>query len=133
MTEKERAIIQQIMNENDLTFDTQLYRYQTARYIETGKDGSTYIRAKVKPLEIVIDPYQGDGHSFHAANIGSGLAFTLSREDEFRTSDNVCVKVTLKDILDQGGLIYQVTSVPEYLTSFFMSIPEGKVRAWLCD
>jgi len=133
MTEKERTVLQQIMNEHNLTSDSRLFRYQPLRYTETEADGTTSIQAKKEPLEIVIDPYQGDGHSFHASNIGPGLAFTLRREEEFKTQDKVCTTVKLGDILDQGGLIYQVTSVPEYITSFFMSIPEGKVRAELCD
>jgi len=101
--------------------------------METGSDGYTYIRAKENPLEIVIDPYHGEGHSFHASNIGPGLAFTSSREEEFSAPDKVCLQVKIGNILEQGGLLYRITSVPEYINAYFLTIPDGKVRAQVCE
>jgi len=43
------------------------------------------------------------------------------------------VEVKLKDILDQNGLIYEVTSVPEYVKAFFFSLPDKKIKVEFYD
>ena len=41
---------------------------------------------------------------------------------------NSCVELILKDVLNQGGLIYTVTSLPAYIKAFFCTLPEGRVK-----
>lgn len=52
---------------------------------------------------------------------------------EYERSDRVCVEIQLKDVLDQGGLIYNVTSLPAYLKAYFCTLPEGKIKVKLID
>jgi hypothetical protein len=73
------------------------------------------------------------GHFLIANNIGAGLAFTLSVEEDYNSNDKLCVEVKLEDILDQNGLIYEVTSVPEYVKAFFFSLPDKKIKVEVYD
>ena len=97
------------------------------------ENGIVSILAKENAEELIIDLYQGQGHSFMARNIGFGLAFTTDIEEDYIIEGKIGVKVKLKDILNQGGLIYPVISVPEYITSFFFSLPNGKVQVELLN
>ena len=57
-----------------------------------------------------------------------GLSFTTNEEQDYHTDETVSVKLKLKDILDQGGLIYKVISLPEYVRAYYFTIPEGSVK-----
>ena len=77
---------------------------------------------------MVIDLYNGQGHTFKAENVGQGLSFTTKEEQDYYTDESISVKLKLKDILDQGGLIYKVISVPEYVNAYYFTIPSGAVK-----
>ena len=37
-------------------------------------------------------------------------------------------QVTMDDIIEQGGLIYTVSSLPTYIKVFFFTLPEGNIN-----
>jgi len=127
INDKEFEILNDIMVEYNLSSESVLFRYSLPKHLITSKQGTT-VHAKDNPEEIIIDRYQGAGHSVHARNIGAGLAFTLVAEEVYKSSRKVCIEVKIKDIIEQGGLIYKVTSVPAHIDAFFFTLPKGNVR-----
>lgn len=123
-----KEILQQLMLEDNLSPDSEFYRYTKKSHINKNKDGSLSITANSNPPEMVIDLYNGQGHTFRADSVGQGLSFTTKEEKDYYTDESVSVKLKLKDILDQGGLIYKVISVPEYVNAYYFTIPSGKVK-----
>jgi hypothetical protein len=126
------AILKRIIAENSFTPETSFFRYTSPKHLVESQDGRTFINAFKNPMEMIIDIYHG-GHSLIANNIGPGLAFTLSVEEDYNSNDKLCVEVKLEDILDQNGLIYEVTSVPEYVKAFFFSLPDKKIKVEVYD
>jgi hypothetical protein len=123
-----KEILQQLMLEDNLTPDSEFYRYTKKSHIIEHRDGSLTITANSNPPEMIIDLYDGQGHTFRADSVGQGLSFTTKEEQDYRTDETVSVKLKLKDILDQGGLIYKVISLPEYVKAYYFTIPSGKVK-----
>ena len=76
---------------------------------------------------MVVDAYKGHGHVFLASEIGQGLSFLSEPLDEYEKVDRICVSVKIGDLINQGGLIYKVTSLPAYITAFFFKLPGEKV------
>lgn len=127
LTTEEEQILKAFMQENNLTSDSKLVRYTSKKHLKE-LNGHLYLDAKKDPIEMVVDRYHGFWEVFIASEIGQGISFLSNREAEYDRSDRVCVELTLKDVLDQGGLIYSVTSLPAYIKAFFCTLPEGKVR-----
>ena len=125
---EKNKILQQLMLDDNLTPDSEFYRYTKKPHIIEHKDGSLSITANSNPPEMIIDLYDGQGHTFRADSVGQGLSFTTKEEQDYRTDETVSVKLKLKDILDQGGLIYKVISLPEYVKAYYFTIPKGKVK-----
>jgi hypothetical protein len=123
-----KEILQQLMLEDNLGPDSVFYRYTKKSHILKNKDGSLAITANRNPSEMVIDLYNGQGHTFSADSVGQGLSFTTKAEQDYNIDESVSVKLILKDILDQGGLIYKVISVPEYVNAYYFTIPSGTVK-----
>jgi len=123
-----KEILKQLMLEDNLSPDSELYRYTKKSHIIEHRDGSLTITANSNPPEMIIDLYGGQGHTFRADSVGQGLSFTTKEEQDYRTDETVSVKLKLKDILDQGGLIYKVISLPEYVRAYYFTIPEGSVK-----
>ena len=90
------------MSEDNLTPDSKFYRYTKKSHIIEHKDGSLTITANSNPPEMIIDLYDGQGHTFRADSVGQGLSFTTKEEQDYRTDETVSVKLKLKDILDQA-------------------------------
>jgi hypothetical protein len=61
-----------------------------------------------------------------AEQVGPGLAFAESVDNEWRGEGRMAVEVSLKDVLDQGGLMYPVESI---ITDrvWYMTLPAGHV------
>ena len=126
-TTEEQESLTKFMQENDLTPDSKLYRYTSKDYLKE-VDNMFFIEAKSNPLDMVIDNYHGSSHVFISSNIGQGLSFLTAKEDEYENSERVCVELDLKNVLNQGGFVYAVTSLPAYLKAFFCTLPEGEVK-----
>jgi hypothetical protein len=127
LTTEEKNSLNAFMQENNLTAESKLYRYTSSHYLKK-IDGQLFLEAKTEPIEMVVDRYHGYSEVSIASEIGQGLSFLSAREEEYDRSDRVCVELKLKDILDQGSLVYSVTSLPAYLKAFFCTLPEGKVK-----
>ena len=127
ITTEEEQILKAFMKENNLTSNSILYRYTSKDYL-IESNGNFYIEAKTEPTDMVVDRYHGFWEVFIAYEVGQGISFLTQREDEYVRPERVCVELKLKDVLDQGGLIYKVTSLPAYLNAFFCTLPKGKVR-----
>ena len=127
LTAEEQQILKEFMQENNLTPESTLYRYTSRNYLKES-NGQFYLEAKAEPVDLVVDRYHGFWEVFLASEIGQGISFLSKREEEYERSDRVCVALNLKDVLDQGGLIYSVTSLPAYVKAFFCTLPEGKVK-----
>jgi len=127
LTTEEQEILEKFMKDNDLTPDTKLVRYTSRAYLKEN-DGQQYLEAKTEPADMVIDRYHGFWEVFIASEVGQGISFLSQREDEYERSDRLCVELHLKDVLEQGGLVYTVTSLPAYIKAFFCTLPEGKIK-----
>ena len=126
------AVLKSFMEQNSFTPESLFFRYTSSQYLEETNDGIIYLSAIKNPTEMIIDAYHG-GHSLMAKNVGMGLTFTTSVEDDYKSADKKCIEVKLKDILDQNGLIYKVTSVPEYIQAFFFTLPNEKIKVKICE
>ena len=127
-TTEEQEVLSKFMKDNNLTNESKLVRYTSKAYLKKS-NGQVFLESKSEPLDMVIDRYHGFWEVFIASEIGSGISFLTNKEAEYDRSDRVCVEVFLKDVLDQGGLIYNVTSLPAYLNAFFCTLPDGRVKA----
>ena len=121
-----KETLQSLLENEDLNANTVLYRYTNSHHIKTAEDGSTFIEANPDPPEIVVDHY-GQGHSILAREFGPGLAFTVSKENRFKSPEKKCISIRLGDILDQGGKLYQDKSSGEP-NSWFLTMPKGRVK-----
>ena len=131
VTDKEQSVLKELLRENRLTEESILYRYTSKKYLETDENGETFLIAKDEPLDMVVDQYHGQYHVFIAQEIGAGLTFMKKPEREYENPNRICVTVTLKDVLKQGGLAYSVSSLPNYIKAFFFTLPEGKIKVEL--
>ncbi len=126
-TGEEQESLTKFMQENNLTSESKLVRYTSKDHLKES-DGHLYLNAKQDPMEMVVDRYHGSSEVFIASEIGPGLAFLSEKEEEYEIADRICVEIVLKDVLDQGGLVYIVTSLPPYLKAFYCTLPDGKVK-----
>ena len=60
-----------------------------------------------------------------AKNVGPGLAFTLSKNNDYASGDMVCVSLKLEDFIKQGGVLYKEVSSYEE-GSYFLMLTKGK-------
>ena len=127
ITTEEQEVLSKFMKENNLTNESKLVRYTSKAYLKES-NGQFFLEAKKEPLDMVVDRYHGFWEVFMASEVGQGISFLSNMEAEYNRSDRVCVEMCLKDVLDQGGLIYNVTSLPAYINAFFCTLPEGKVK-----
>lgn len=119
--------LNQFLTQHNLTSNSKLYRYTGVHYIKQ-EDGVDYLVAKDRCSDMAIDHYDDKGHAFASEEFGKGLSFLSKRDAEYKNPERVCVSVQLKDVFEQGGLIYEITSLPAYLKGYFVSLPEGRVK-----
>ena len=127
ISKEEKQILDTFMKENNLNPESKLVRYTSKTYLKE-LSGEYFLEAKKEPQEMIIDRYHGYWEVFLASGIGHGISLLSNKEEEYDRPDRVCVEISLKDVLDQGGLVYKVTSLPAYITAFFCTLPEGKVK-----
>jgi hypothetical protein len=116
-----------LMETHGFTGETRFYRYTLPEFLEPLEEPGTYrISANADPSEAVVNVYAG-GHISLAAQVGSGLAFAESADNDWMEPGRTGVEIRLQDALDQGGRIYPVESV---ITSriWYLTLPEGGVR-----
>ena len=118
--------IEEILQSNGLTNETKLYRYTLPEFIEENEAGELVLSANDDPSEAIVDVYEG-GHGSLASHMGPGLAFSESKENEWKSSDRTAVEIRLQDALEQGGRIYPVESI---ITDrvWYLTLPKGHVR-----
>ena len=127
LTIEEQQILTAFMLENNLTPQSKLYRYTSKEYLKE-IDNQLYLNAKTNATDMVVDRYHGYWEVFMASEVGSGISFLSNREEEYVKSGRACVELNLKDVLDQGGLVYTVTSLPAYLKAFYCTLPKGNIK-----
>ncbi len=127
LTPEEKGILEGILKESKLTHNSVLYRYTAEKYLKEGNDTEVLI-SNQEPVEMVVDSYKDLGHVFIASDIGPGLSFLTEALQEYERKDRICVSVKIGDLLAQGGKIYKVTSLPAYITAFFVTLPSGEVK-----
>ena len=119
-----KATIGEVMETNGFTGESRFYRYTLPEFLEPLQESGTFrISANPDPSEAVIDVYRG-GHIGLAAQIGSGLAFAESAENDWEEAGRTRVAIRLQDVLDQGGRIYPVESIITTRVWYF-TLPEG--------
>jgi len=128
ISKSEKEIIKNLLEQNKLNDNSILYRFTSKKYLKQNDDGTEVLIVNDEPQEMVVDTYKGQGHVFVAKDIGSGLSFLTEPLVEYERNDRVCVSVKISELLAKGGLIYKVTSLPAYITAFFFTMPDGKVR-----
>jgi hypothetical protein len=118
--------LSEVLSDNGLEPDTLLYRETLGDFLEKTSDAGVYVlTANPDPSEAVVDVY-GGGHVSLAAQIGPGLAFSETRDNQWQSDERVTVAVRLGDVLDQGGLIYPVESVITEKV-WYLTLPESKI------
>ncbi|PLW96331.1 MAG: hypothetical protein C0591_08995 [Marinilabiliales bacterium] len=116
-----------VMKSLGLNHESKLFRYTSRSHINRDQHENEYIKAKKDPHEMIVDTYEGRGHTYMAKQVGSGLAFVIEKVTELESTERVCCEVSLKNILDQGGLVYRVVSQPSYINAIFCTLPLVKV------
>ena len=124
---KQSEALNQFLKQHNLTSNSKLYRYTGAHYIKQ-KDDVDYLMAKNECSDMAIDHYEDKGHVFVSQEFGKGLSFLSKQESEYDNPERICVSIELKDVFEQGGLIYEITSLPAYLKGYFVSLPDGKIK-----
>ena len=82
-----KATISELMETNGFTGESRFYRYTLPEFLEALEEPGTFrISANPDPSEAVIDIYRG-GHICLAAQVGPGLAFAESAENDGRKQD----------------------------------------------
>ena len=123
----DNAKLEELMRSNDLTAETRLYRYSLPEFVRpTNEPGIAEITANDDPSEAVVDVY-GQGHTTLAVHMGAGIAFSESADNDWRSDSRRCVELRLGDALDQGGLVYPVTSITTDRV-WYVTIPQGQIR-----
>ena len=109
-----------------LTEDTVLYRATLPEFIQSNEAGESMISANEDPSEAVANVYE-QGHVYLARDVGPGLAFVETLDNEWKTDDRKLVSIRVKDVLEQGGRIYPVESV---ITDrvWYATLPHGHIR-----
>lgn len=111
-----------------LSADTILFRATLPEHLRAEEGGEGHVlAANPDPVEGIVDVH-GSGHIVVASTIGPGVALTETQDNEWMAEDRILVSVRLGDVIDQGGLVYPVSSV---ITDkvWFCTLPEGGVRA----
>ena len=126
---KQSEALNQFLKEHNLKNDSKLYRYTGIHYLKQ-KDGVDYLKAKDECSDMAIDHYEDRGHVFVSQEFGQGLSFLSKKVPEYNNPERICVSVKLKDIFEQGGLIYEISSLPAYLKGYFVSLPKGQVKVY---
>ena len=122
-----RTKIVGLMETHGFTRETRFYRYPLPEFLEPLEEPGTYrISDNADPSEAVVDVYAG-GYISLAAQVGAGLAFAESADNDWMESGRTGVEIRLQDALDKGGRTYPVESV---ITSriWYLTLPEGGVR-----
>jgi hypothetical protein len=115
--------MENLMISEGLTPETKLYRYTNAHHVIKNDSEETMVKANTEAQEMVVDHYTS-GHITKAKEVGAGLAFCISRENEYKEEGKLCIEISLKTIIDQGGKAYKDKSSFEY-DSWFLTMPEG--------
>ncbi len=122
-----KTVLAELMRENGFTEESRFYRQTLPEFLTSTDESGVYrISANDDPSEAVINIY-ADGHTRLAQQIGPGLAFVESRDNEWQASERTGVEVCLRDVLDQGGLVYPVASVITDRAWYF-TLPCGGVE-----
>jgi hypothetical protein len=127
MNKSKKELLEQKLEEFGFDEQSQFYRYTSKKYL-IEENNALFIKAKDECADMIIDHYDDQGHFFVSKEMGMGLSFLKNPENEYEQSDRVRISVKLKDVLNQGGLIYEITSLPAYLKGYFVSLPEGRVK-----
>lgn len=122
-----KSMVLKLMESNGFTGESCFYRYTLPEFLESlDEPGMLQISANPDPSESVINVYKDD-HIWLAAQIGAGLAFAETAENEWKAAGRIGIEVRLQDLLDQGGLIYPVQSIITERVWYF-TLPSGSVR-----
>lgn len=127
MNKTKNEILEEKLKEFGLNSESKLYRYTSKKYVLNEGD-SKYLKAKDECLDLVEDHYDDIGHTFISKEFGKGLSFLIQPESEYEQTDRKLASIKLSDVLDQEGFVYRITSLPEYLEGYFVTLPTGKVK-----
>ena len=120
------------MHTNGFSGESRFYRSTLPEFLSaTDKPDIYLITANDDPSEAVVDVYS-QGHICLAQQVGPGLAFAESQDNEWRGSGRKVVELLLQDVLDQGGCIYPVESVITEPVWYF-TLPDGEVPVRTVD
>ena len=120
---KNEDILKEYIKHENLSDDTKFYRQTNEHHLKEDSEGNLLLKPRPDATEMVEDIYK-QGHLIMAKNVGPGLAFTLSSKNDYSSEDNICVGITLKEFLKQGGFLYPDKSSYEE-GSYFLMLPEG--------
>ena len=119
--------LNELMRSSGFSGESRFYRQTLPEFLTpTDEAGVFRVSANDDPSEAVIDIYGGD-HVSLARQMGPGLAFAETPDNEWVAPGRKTVQVRLQDVLDQGGLVYPVESVITERVWYF-TLPQGWVN-----
>ena len=122
-----KDILDELLRSHGFNEETRFYRQTLPEFLTpTDEAGVFRISANDDPSEAIVDVY-ADGHIGLAQQMGPGLAFAQSVDNEWSSSERTTVEVLLQHVLAQGGRIYSVESVITEPVWYF-TLPEGWVQ-----
>lgn len=116
--------LREFIRNESLEDNTRFYRWTSKFHLEKSDNGKYSLDVRKEATEMVEDIYN-QGHIIMAKNVGPGLAFTLSKNNDYASGDMVCVSLKLEDFIKQGGVLYKDVSSYEE-GSYFLMLPKGK-------
>jgi len=134
------AVLSKLLEENQLTGESRLYREAERSALSTTDTPGVYrLPANARSGESVVDVY-GPGYVVQAEQVGPGLAFAQTATPNWQETmelravraragnhpDRVEVEVRLGDLLEQGAIMYPVESVTVERAWYF-TLPAGSV------
>lgn len=127
MKNSKDQILEEKLEEFGLNLDSTLFRYTSKSHL-TESNGEYYLKAKEESSDAVIDHYEDIGHTFISKEFGLGLSFLTKPETEMDRKDRKLVSIKIANVINQGGYIYRITSLPAYLEGYFVTLPTGKIK-----
>jgi hypothetical protein len=121
-----KQILNQLIDHDDLKDDTKFYRWTSVTHLSASNDGLYSLEARKEATEMVEDIYD-QGHLIMAKYVGPGLSFTLSKNNDYADDSKVCVSITLKQFIEQGGLLFNDKS-SHVEGAYFLMLAEGNFR-----
>lgn len=121
---KDKSSIQKgFLKLEGLEFAEKLFRYTNKWHVKKLEGTELIVSPNANSKAMIQDIYES-GNETMAQEIGSGLSFLKSRDENFEAYDRICISIDLADVIEQGGFLYPDKSRFEE-GAYFLMLPTG--------